>query len=180
MKITLVIFLCLSLLMTGCEILSAPFKLMAELLPLAIKYAPYALMFLEVPENMDSLPELRSEDFQNQVQKLAGENSSLPPLLPALTQEMRREKGKLHRLVAIHLTSMEKVEKVQQWMIENGKKFQIRYAIVGYDSQNAFENAQIRTLLEGQRTIAVLADGPLYTMAFSSSNAFSFDTPLAQ
>ena len=53
MKVRLTLLFCMLVLIIGCDVFTAPFRLFQELLPIAIKYAPYALMFLEVPEPLE-------------------------------------------------------------------------------------------------------------------------------
>ena len=143
----------------GCEVLTAPFRLAMELLPLAIKYAPYALMFLELPQENPSLENKEFQNFSSQVSFMAQsiENHSL---FNSLSKEWNEKKQNLQFVAAFYLDSQEKVQKIQNWLIENGTKYQARYCIVGFERESPIEYQKIHNLLQEQK-IAFFADGPL-------------------
>lgn len=159
MKIYLLIFLSILSLMMGCEVLTAPFRLAMELLPLAIKYAPYALMFLELPQENIPLENKEFQNFSSQV-SIVAQSLEKHSLFASLSSEWSEKKKNLHFVAALHLDTEEKVQKIQNWLIENGAKYQVRYCIVGFDKESAIEYRNIHHLLQEQK-IAFFADGPL-------------------
>jgi len=164
MKFICVLCLVCSLLLSGCEVLSAPFNLIKELLPLAIKYAPYALMFLEEPD-ADSPAYADVQQFKEQIALLAQENSlQLPDFYNTLTQEANQRKGKLQYVVALHLENAEKVEQIQNWLMQHEQQFRITYYITAYDTSHPEQFQQTAAYITNC-SIPFIADGPLSSIS---------------
>lgn len=165
-KFCLLGMLFIILLFPGCDVLTAPFELFKELLPLAIKYAPYALMFLEEQDPNNPIY-ADSNQFQQHILTLA--ESPTPTLqldsIPnGLCNELPQRKNKLRYVVAIHLSDLDKVERIQSWLASQNSQFRISYLITAYDQSNLQESQTIAELIS-QNSLTFFADGPLSNLS---------------
>ncbi len=127
-----------------------------ELLPIAIQYAPYALMFLELPENNRSIEGKELDTLSAQINVFA-QSIEKDSLVDTLSKEW---KGKKQFVTALHLNSPEKIQKIQTWLSENRAKFQVKYFIVNFETENSVEYKKLHNFIK-QQQIAFLADGPI-------------------
>ena len=131
------------------------------MLPLAIKYAPYALMFLEAPENGASDVQSLYEQFEYAQKRPL----DAIPALDAILKKEIVEKNKRYTIVAVHLDSYEKAQQIQKWLTANGQTYKIRHFIATHDVTDPGASQKIAHLLGQRKTSIFIADGPLETLS---------------
>lgn len=150
------------LVLPGCEVFGAPFALLSELIPLAIKYAPYALMFLE-EQDLQNPIYTDANQFQQNISPLAHSfepTLQLESIATALENEVPQHQGKLRYVVAIHLNDTAKVERIQNWLLSQNKKFKVTYRIAAYNENDLQESQNIAQFV-AKNSMLFFADGPL-------------------
>ena len=157
MKFRLLLLCFLVAISGGCEVFQAPLSLFQELLPLAIKYAPYALMFIEAPESdIDSQQD--SKKFYAQFAQIVKDPARIPSMSCMIAEELKKNSSGKKIILAIHLSSWEKVEQVQMWLRQNEGKFKIRYCIANCDFETE-KDSRIKEKWQNSN-VAFWVDGP--------------------
>ncbi len=165
MKIVIILVLSLALFLSACDALLAPFQLIGELLPLAIKYAPYALMFLETPD--DNIRLATIDGFNKEIEILSRDPSlKLSELTTEFPYQISQKKN-LQYVIALHLDSLQKVEKIQKWLLTQ-QQYNISYIITAHNT-NMPENLKNISNLVKNSNFIFLADGPLKELSNNQS-----------
>lgn len=148
--------------MGGCDIFSAPLRLFSELLPIAIKYAPYALMFLEAPSGKDTTETAGVSENDASGAPMPGAMEPLPQLLERAVA--RKTSGCVFALY-LETENLERV--IQNWQREH-PQYKVHYAVTYCDFSSDIHYRQVQNILEEHR-IEFLATGPLDTLSTVSS-----------
>lgn len=157
-----VLILCIFMI-AGCDMFSVMFDLFKELLPIAIKYAPYALMFLEAPgESQDRDLALTSETDRSPIDKAL-------PLPHVLEKFLANGTGKEMHIVAIHLKSKDTEAEIQKWA-KGQTKFRVLYVATFCNLSDGVHYRQIQTVLLNYPQITFVATGPLEHLSSISSD----------
>lgn len=156
MKKSLLIILCCSFLFAGCDILSAPFKLIADLIPVAIQYAPYALMFLEAPdEKIDE----QDKQLLVDIKQLKVKNKQFPSVIHSLKKQ--RKDSKLKIIVALQIRNKEDIKKFQLLYKKYKAKFKISCRMTKLNTANITEYQRINSFLARNKDVVFLGSGSL-------------------
>jgi hypothetical protein len=154
----------------GCELLTWPFALFQELLPIAIKYAPYALMFLEAPE---VAPETEVASTPEVLHRLVSEKAqiTLSSFPETLQQDIQNRNGKPGYIFALFVQSEKDWSRVQSWVAQHKGSLRLRCVPVFCDVSNEFQSQQIQAILAQSPNIAFYATGPLHKLSLAPVGA---------
>lgn len=151
----------------SCDLLMTPItlvtQLIPDLLPLAIKYAPYALMFLEAPDQK-AIASSREIDDRLAI-ALLDKGNTLPSVPEILMREMNLRANQHVQVVGLYLQSPQEVEKLQKWLSQYREKIPVKIAIGFCDFSNDIHYRQMQKCLVGQKNITFWANGPLDIMS---------------
>lgn len=157
----IILLLCCGTVFSGCSFLSAPLTMMKQLLPLAVKYAPYALMFLEEPSETKLAETPFSErnfhlNWESEVKK---EKDNFPEL-PLSLQKRLEEKGKKIKAVYIlPLENSQDMEKFRSLYSDLSSQGHVYYTLTSYDHNNLQQVEKIEHIL-GQNSTMIYANLP--------------------
>lgn len=154
---------CILIMNIGCDMFMAPFGLIKELLPIAIKYAPYALMFLEAPaDRPQEQTILLAEEMEVQLLHSFREGAQLRSIDEILQHKLQPHKK--YYILAIHLQTVDDLQKLQTWMQKTQKQFHIEYHAAICDLSTPASIQNLHNILGNAPNVAFLATGPLHTI----------------
>jgi hypothetical protein len=143
------------LFLAGCDLLTWPFSLIEELLPIAIKYAPYALMFLEAPEVAPATQVAGETPLGNNEGKV-DPTTAMPYVL---TQQIHQ--GKTWCVLAFSIESQQEFARWQACVAQARQHFQLRCFVAHCDMSTSFDRQQIQAFLVKHPEVTFYINGPL-------------------
>ncbi len=151
----IILLLCCGTVFSGCSLLSAPITMMKQLLPLAVKYAPYALMFLEEPsETKLAEAHFPEGNFHLNWENEAKKEKNNFPELPLSLQKRLEEKGKKIKAVYIlPLESPQDMEKFRSLYSDLSSQGHVHYTLTSYDHNNPQQAKEIQHILHQNSTM---------------------------
>ena len=152
-----------SIIIVGCDFFQAPLSLFQELLPLAIKYAPYALMFIEAPDEKLKDPNIQ---FCAEFDKITNSNKNETYLYQQIASNLRKNSGKKLIVVAIHIDSNEKIDMIKKWVEKNKNTYNISIDVVNHDISNNDHYKKIEKIISIKKNIIFIADSHLSELSY--------------
>lgn len=157
--------LLLMVLAGGCELLTWPLSLFQELLPIAIKYAPYALMFIEAPEVAPEVDVASAPRQQDVVVTVAATDPTTLQHLPTILQkELSRRQGRSCCVVAVAMQYEQDWQNLEKWLARESQ-LKIKCVMAYCDFSQPADYEQTQTLLAQYPRLAFYANGPLSSLS---------------